>query len=109
MTMDTLHGAKKASHQDWHPADIVAALRKRGWSLRRLSQHHGYRTNALKNVIAGPWPRGEWLIAEALGLRPQQIWPSRYDRHGQPNRGRKARHHAPNVTPLKPVSQGDSV
>ncbi|WP_249891443.1 helix-turn-helix domain-containing protein [Mixta hanseatica] len=24
------------------------------------------------------WPKGERLIAEALGVAPEQIWPSRY-------------------------------
>ncbi|MCD5733091.1 helix-turn-helix domain-containing protein, partial [Klebsiella pneumoniae] len=24
------------------------------------------------------WPKGERLIAEALGIAPEQIWPSRY-------------------------------
>ena len=106
--MNTLHGAKKASLQDWHPADIVAALRKRGWSLRRLSAHHGYHLGALANAIKGPWPRGELLIAEALGTRPERIWPSRYDRHGNPNRGRKMLGPRVNVTPPLPVTQGES-
>ena len=105
--MSTLHGAKKASLQDWHPADIVAALRKQGWSLRRLSAHHGYSPYALKNALALPWPRGEWLIAEALGTRPERIWPSRYDRHGNPNRGRKMLGPRANVTPPLSVTQGE--
>lgn len=105
--MRQLHEAKKASLQDWHPADIVAALRKRGWSLRQLSIHHGYNPTALKHALAGPWPRGEMLIAAALELPPQHIWPSRYDRHGQPNRGRKMLGPRANVTPLKSASQGD--
>ncbi|EEJ2444476.1 helix-turn-helix domain-containing protein [Salmonella enterica subsp. enterica serovar 13,23:y:e,n,z15] len=25
-----------------------------------------------------PWPKGERLIAEALGVAPEKIWPSRY-------------------------------
>jgi Ner family transcriptional regulator len=63
---------------DWHPADIVAALRKAGWSLRKLSASHGYSPGALKNALHTRWPKGQRLIAEALGLPPEQIWPSRY-------------------------------
>ena len=63
---------------DWDPADIVAALRKAGWSLRRLSFAHGYRSNALKHALRRPYPRAEAIIAEALGLTPWAIWPSRY-------------------------------
>lgn len=72
---------KKTSLQDWHRADIVAELRKAGWSLRRLATHHGYKApTTLTNALARPWPKGERLIAEAIGIDPAQIWPSRYDR-----------------------------
>lgn len=65
---------------DWHPADIVAALRKRGWSLRRLSTHHGYSHPAtLQRALHARWPKGQRLIAEAIGIAPEAIWPSRYE------------------------------
>jgi Ner family transcriptional regulator len=64
--------------EDWHPADIVAALRKAGWSLRRLSVHHGYRPGQLASATFGPWPKGERLIAAAIGVAPEVIWPSRW-------------------------------
>ncbi|WP_233358209.1 helix-turn-helix domain-containing protein [Vibrio cholerae] len=25
-----------------------------------------------------PWPKGERIIAEAIGMTPQEVWPSRY-------------------------------
>lgn len=65
--------------QDWHRADIVAELRKAGWSLRRLALHHGYSSaNTLTVAMARPWPKGQRLIAEAIGVPPETIWPSRY-------------------------------
>lgn len=70
--------APAAQATDWHPADIIAALRKAGWSLRRLSVHHGYYEQALAKAIARPWPKGERLIAAAIGVPPDQIWPSRF-------------------------------
>lgn len=77
--MRTTRPPKKPAPQDWHPADIVAALRKAGWSLRRLSLHHGYADGStLKNALAHRWPKGQRLIAEAIGVRPEEIWPSRY-------------------------------
>ncbi len=67
---------------DWHPADTIAALRKAGWSFRKLSQHHGYSPGTLKNVLRRRWPKAERLIAEAIGIVPEKIWPSRYARKG---------------------------
>lgn len=85
--MDTAKAPKKASQEDWHPADIHAALRKAGWSLRQLALHHGYASKSgLGNAIHKPYPKAERIIATALGLKPQQIWPSRYDRTGKPAR-----------------------
>jgi len=69
----------QASSPDWHPADIVCALHKSGWTLRRLSRHHGYRhAGTLRTAIQRPWPKGERLIAAAIGVAPEVIWPSRY-------------------------------
>lgn len=68
---------KKAA--DWHSADIVAALTKKGWSLRRLSLHHNYKDGTtLKHAIGRHWPKGEKLIAAAIGVPAETIWPSRY-------------------------------
>ncbi|GHD63737.1 helix-turn-helix domain-containing protein [Jeongeupia chitinilytica] len=72
---------KKAALEDWHPADVVCALRKQGWSLRKLSLHHGYADGGtLKCALSRPWPKAERLIAEAIGTSPAEIWPSRYRR-----------------------------
>lgn len=69
---------KKAA-ADMHRADIVAALHKRGWSLRSLAKHHGYKTpTALGNALDRKWPKGEALIAAAIGKTPESIWPTRY-------------------------------
>lgn len=86
--MDT---PKKPAHQDWHKADIVAALWKSGTSLQRLARLHGYATNSAHPALHRPWPKFERLIAEALGLQPQAIWPSRYHLDGSPRSGRGER------------------
>ena len=49
---------KNATPKNWHRADIVAALKKKGWSLRAL--------------------KGERIIAAAIGVKPEEIWPERY-------------------------------
>ncbi|NJO54381.1 MAG: transcriptional regulator [Bacteroidales bacterium] len=70
--------AAPASREDWHPADIVAALRKAGWSLRRLSVHNNQYPNSFAKALARPWPKAERLIAEAIGIPPEEIWPTRH-------------------------------
>ncbi|ECG8593288.1 transcriptional regulator [Salmonella enterica subsp. salamae] len=64
--------------QDWHSADIIAGLRKRGTSLAAVSRQAGLASSTLANALIKHWPKGERLIAEALGVAPEQIWPSRY-------------------------------
>lgn len=63
---------------DWHTADIIAALRKSGTTLAKLSRDSGLSSSTLANALTRPWPKGEWLIAKALSLHPAEIWPSRY-------------------------------
>jgi len=64
--------------QDWHHADIIAALRKQGTTLAAVSRAAGLSSSTLANALSRPWPKGEWLIANALGIHPSIIWPSRY-------------------------------
>ncbi|EBS7635147.1 transcriptional regulator [Salmonella enterica] len=63
---------------DWHPADIIAGLRKKGTSLAAVSREAGLSSSTLANALTHPWPRGEKLIADALEVPPEIIWPSRY-------------------------------
>lgn len=63
---------------DWHSADIIAALKKRGTSMAALSRKAGLASSTLANTLNRHWPKGERLIAEALNVTPEQIWPSRY-------------------------------
>lgn len=70
---------------DWHRADIIAALRKRGWTLRKLSAAHGRTPGMAQRALSHSIPLYESWIAAAIGVPPSVIWPSRYE--GQPNRG----------------------
>lgn len=68
----------EVSYSDWHRIDIVAALHKEGLTMRDLSTRAGLRPDTLKNALARSYPKGERIIADALGVLPQDIWPSRY-------------------------------
>lgn len=87
--MTATNATKKTSPgEDWHPAEVVAAMRVKGISLRQLALLNGYKSpNSLTTALRRPYPLAEALIAEALGIEARQIWPSRYDADGKPNRG----------------------
>ncbi|MBP1524442.1 helix-turn-helix domain-containing protein [Salmonella enterica subsp. enterica serovar Worthington] len=68
---------KKSKCEDKSRYDIVADLRKRGKSLAALGRENGLSISTVKM----PWINltlGERIIADALGVEPRDIWPSRY-------------------------------
>lgn len=71
---------------DWHRADIKARLEKKGYSFARIAKENGYVANATNTVLRRPWPKIERIVAGIIGVKPQTIWPSRYDKAGQPLR-----------------------
>lgn len=70
--------------------DIKAALERRGWSLRRLSAHHGFAPGSLKKVNQEKrWRQGEWIVSEALDMKPWEVWPDRYPNGPEPRPARR--------------------
>jgi len=67
--------------QDWHAEDVKAAIRKSGTTLKALAIANGYHRTAFSIVLAKPYPAIERIIANRIGLRPEDIWPSRYHRN----------------------------
>ena len=106
--MTQLIKPKNTSLSDWHPADIKAALEKKGWSIRRLSAHSGLSPRTLANVIRNPYPKGEQIVAGAIGINAYEIWPSRYGSDGLPNRGRRPRLHLVQSSEVNAPSQRKS-
>ncbi len=82
---------KPAKEADWHRADIKAALEKRGLSLAKLARTNGYDRSSTSLALVLPWPKMERLIANAIGVSPQHIWPTRYHQDGTPKSGRGER------------------
>ena len=105
--MTQLTTAQKRA-RDWSDQDVLRALYAAGWSFRRLALHHGVSPSTLRRALHQPYPRGEERIASALGIAPQQIWPSRYDSEGRPNRvmgrPRFVPTVIPNLRPRKPAT-----
>lgn len=83
--MDRQSAPRHSGTEDWHPADIKAALEKRGWSLRALAIHHSLTHSSIGHALRRRYPASERRIAEAIGVEPKVIWPSRYTEDGKPN------------------------
>lgn len=84
--MSVLSDTKKAAKCDWHRADILAALRKNGWSLRSLAEAGNVSYSTLKSALDKPYPKMERLIANAVGVAPEEIWVTRSDERIKRNR-----------------------
>ncbi|PHM73230.1 transcriptional regulator [Xenorhabdus kozodoii] len=57
---------------DWHQADIIAALRKRGTTLAAVSREAGLSSSTLANALSRQWPKGEWIIRIISASIPQK-------------------------------------
>lgn len=81
--MSVLNNQKET--QDWHRADIIAALHKKGWSLRKLAAVHNLHPSTLKSALDKSYPKSEQIIASAIGVPAEVIWAKRFsDRNFQP-------------------------
>lgn len=84
--MSVFNDSKKTAEQDWHRADILAELRKKGWSLRSLADEGNVSYNTLKSVLDKSYPKMERLVANAIGVAPEIIWAGRYAERIERNR-----------------------
>lgn len=86
--MPNTPAAKKPVNKDWYWKDLLTALHKRGWSLRQIGIQENYPDgSALGEAARRPYPKAEAILAAYAGVdHPKEIWPSRYDANGNPNR-----------------------
>ncbi|TDX13023.1 Nlp family transcriptional regulator [Buttiauxella sp. BIGb0552] len=66
------------SPSNWHRADIIAAIKKKGGTLSQLSRENGLHERTLYNALERKWPKGEQIIADYIGVSVKEIWPERY-------------------------------
>lgn len=70
---------------DWHPSFVVAALHQAGWTLTNLGKHHNLKSGStFSKALSFSFPVAEQRIADAIGVHPKVIWPSRYHENGDP-------------------------
>ena len=89
----TIQPQKKAP-QDWHPADIIAALHKRGITLRALAKECGLTSpTTLSKAMTQSYPASEKRLADAAGVPVQVMFAARYHPDGTPKgRGIRGAH-----------------
>ena len=51
---------------------------RKGTTLAGLSRNAGLNARTLNNALDRKYPKGERIIASAIGVEPSVIWPSRY-------------------------------
>lgn len=68
----------KNTATNWHRADIIAELKKRGWTLRSLADAGNVSYNTLKTVFDKSYPKMERLVANAIDVPPEVIWAARF-------------------------------
>lgn len=69
----------KKSKKDMHRAYIVAMIKEKGKTLSQLSIEAGLHPRTLGNVLERKYPKGEKIIADFVGMKPEKIWPTRYE------------------------------
>jgi Ner family transcriptional regulator len=69
--------------EPWHRVDIVAAVWKKGSTLRRLSVENGFAHSTLRASLDRMHPRAHDIIAKFIGKPRQSIWPNFYHADGK--------------------------
>ena len=79
MHVSTSDNGPKMKRKDWTPEKVKQALRDAGTTTCALAKKYGVSRQAMSITLRRSNTRGEARIADALGLHPMDIWPSRYD------------------------------
>ncbi len=74
----------KPSTLNMHPADIMAAIAKKGSNLSRIARAHKISHAATSVALRKPCYVGEQAVANFLETPAHVIWPNRYDSNGIP-------------------------
>lgn len=74
---DLTHFFVREGH-DWSSKAIYTALEQRGVDLSSLEVEHGFKVGTMRNVFYRRYPKIQEIIADAIGVSPSVIWPSRY-------------------------------
>ncbi len=63
----------------WHPQDIIAGIRKRGWTHQRIADHLALsRSTVTLSIKTGSSPEVRAFIAELIDVPEAELWPFRF-------------------------------
>lgn len=68
--------------QNWHRADIVAEVHKRGTTLAELARDNDLSDSALRNALSYPRSPSNRIIATFIGRSIHDLWPTWFDEDG---------------------------
>ncbi|MDG3439595.1 helix-turn-helix domain-containing protein [Nitrospirillum amazonense] len=66
----------------WHPADIRAAVEKRGKTLKDVALAAGIHADACRFALRHRHVQGERALSEFLKIPLWELWPDRWSVHG---------------------------
>lgn len=62
----------------WDRHAIAAEIKRRGSTLRRVSQEAGLSDSTCRSALRRPLPSGEKAISDFLGIPVHVLWPDRH-------------------------------
>lgn len=79
--------AKGEVRRGWSPTDIRAALKERGITFKQLALWNGAHAQNLASCLSWKtrYPKGNQIIADALGVSLHELWPHWYPPEGYRN------------------------
>lgn len=76
--MATLYAIPKPKEPHLLREWVKYVLRLKGITLTALANQHGARRDATSIVFLRPSPKWEKIIADAVVMMPEELWPERY-------------------------------
>ena len=77
--MNSIAPAEPQALRAW----VMFQLRLRGLSFAEVGRRHGVSRQAVRLAFAQKYPRMERAIAEAIEVRPEELWPDRWEKRSK--------------------------
>ena len=68
---------------NWTRQEVLFALRRAGTTAAAIGEANGLASTSVYNALERPYPRVHDLIAAAIGVSRETIWPQFYQHDGR--------------------------